>query len=61
LKLSECGGFPPRGAAARAACVSEADLWQNWELRSLLEVLWTAGGGGRFLVWPEQAYLAGFG
>jgi hypothetical protein len=36
-------------------------LWQNWELRSLLEVYGTAGGGGRFLGTPEQAYLAGFG
>jgi len=36
-------------------------LWQNWELRSLLEVYGTAGGGGRFLGTPQQAYLAGFG
>jgi len=36
-------------------------LWQNWELRSLLEVYGTAGGGGRFLGTPHQAYLAGFG
>jgi len=36
-------------------------LWQNWELRSLLEVYGTAGGGGRFLGQPQQAYLAGFG
>jgi hypothetical protein len=36
-------------------------LWQNWELRSLLEVYGTAGGGGRFLGTPPQAYLAGFG
>jgi len=36
-------------------------LWQNWELRSLLEVYGTAGGGGRFLGMPQQAYLAGFG
>jgi hypothetical protein len=35
-------------------------LWQNWELRSL-EVYGTAGGGGRFLGTPQQAYLAGFG
>jgi len=31
------------------------------ELRSLLEVYGTAGGGGRFLGTPQQAYLAGFG
>jgi hypothetical protein len=36
-------------------------LWQNWELRSLLEVYGTAGGGGRFLGTPQQAYLPGFG
>lgn len=36
-------------------------LWQNWELRSLLEVYGTASGGGRFLGQPQQAYLAGFG
>ena len=36
-------------------------LWQNCELRSLLEVYGTAGGGGRFLGTPQQAYLAGFG
>jgi hypothetical protein len=36
-------------------------LWQNWELRSLLEVYGTAGGAGRFLGTPQQAYLAGFG
>src|SRR5213593_3731678 len=36
-------------------------LWQKLELRSLLEVYGTAGGGGRFLGTPQQAYLAGFG
>ena len=36
-------------------------LWQKYELRSLLEVYGTAGGGGRFLGTPQQAYLAGFG
>lgn len=35
-------------------------LWQRLELRSLLEVYGTAGGGGRFLGTPEQAYLPGF-
>ena len=35
--------------------------WQKLELRSLLEVYGTAGGGGRFLGTPQQAYLAGFG
>ena len=34
-------------------------LWQKLELRSLLEVYGTAGGGGRFLGRPEQAYLPG--
>lgn len=36
-------------------------LWQQWELRSLLEVYGTACGGGRFLGTPQQAFLAGFG
>jgi hypothetical protein len=36
-------------------------LWQHWELRSLLELYGTAGGGGRFLGTPQQAYLPGFG
>ncbi|MEI8288165.1 MAG: IS4 family transposase [Verrucomicrobiota bacterium] len=36
-------------------------LWQNWELRSLLEVYGTADGGSRFLGTPQQAYFAGFG
>ncbi len=34
-------------------------LWQRLELRSLLEVYGTAGGGGRFLGTPEQAFLPG--
>jgi hypothetical protein len=36
-------------------------LWQKLELRSVLEVYGTAGGGGRFLGTPQQAFLAGFG
>jgi len=36
-------------------------LWQKVELRSLLELYGTAGGGGRFLGTPQQAYLPGFG
>ncbi len=36
-------------------------LWEKLELRSLLEVYGTAGGGGRFLGRPEQAYLPGLG
>src|ERR1019366_3686295 len=35
-------------------------LWQTLELRSLLEVYGTAGGGGWFLGTPQQAFLAGF-
>lgn len=35
-------------------------LWQKLELRSLLEVYGTAGGAGRFLGTPQQAFLAGF-
>jgi len=36
-------------------------LWQHRELRSLLEVYGTVGGGARFLGTPQQAYLAGSG
>lgn len=36
-------------------------LWQKLQLPSLLEVYGTAGGGGRFLGTPQQAYLAGLG
>jgi len=36
-------------------------LWQKLDLRSLLQCYGTAGGGGRFLGTPQQAYLAGFG
>jgi len=35
-------------------------LWEKLELRSLLEVYGTAGGGGRFLGTPQQAVLDGF-
>jgi hypothetical protein len=35
-------------------------LWQRLDLRSLLECYGTAGGGGRFLGTPQQAYLPGF-
>jgi hypothetical protein len=34
-------------------------VWQKLEARSLLEVYGTAGGGGRFLGTPQQAYLPG--
>jgi len=34
-------------------------LWQRVDLRSLLDGYGTAGGGGRFLGTPEQAYLPG--
>ena len=33
--------------------------WQRLDLRSLLDGYGTAGGGGRFLGTPEQAYLPG--
>jgi hypothetical protein len=36
-----------------------AALWQRWDWRGLLEGCGTAGGGGRFLGTPEQAYLPG--
>jgi len=38
-----------------------AALWQHLELRCLLQSYGTAGGGGRFLGTPEQAYLPGLG
>ena len=34
-------------------------LWRKLELRSVLETYGTAGGGGRFLGTPDQAYLPG--
>ena len=46
---------------ARLFALLRSALWQKLELRSLLEVYGTAGGGGRFLGTPQQAYLAGFG
>lgn len=36
-----------------------AALWQRLDLRGLLDSYGTAGGGGRFLGRPEQAYLPG--
>ena len=36
-------------------------LWQRLQLCSLLQVYGTAGGGGRFVGTPQQAFLAGFG
>ena len=36
-------------------------LWQRLDWRSLLECYGTAGGGGRFLGTPQQAYLPGLG
>jgi hypothetical protein len=36
-----------------------AALWQRLDLRSLLDRYGTAGGGGRFVGTPEQAYLPG--
>ena len=36
-------------------------LWQKLDWSSLLECYGTAGGGGRFLGTPQQAYLPGYG
>ena len=36
-------------------------LWQKLAWSSLLECYGTAGGGGRFLGTPQQAYLPGYG
>ncbi len=43
----------------RLFALMRSALWQKLELRSLLEVYGTAGGGGRFLGTPQQAYLPG--
>jgi hypothetical protein len=43
----------------RLLALVRSALWQKLELRSLLEVYGTAGGGGRFLGTPQQAYLPG--
>lgn len=54
----------PSGEASvvtRLFALLRSALWQNLELRSLLEVYGTAGGGRRFLGTPQQAFLAGFG
>jgi hypothetical protein len=43
----------------RLFALMRSALWQKLELHSLLEVYGTAGGGGRFLGTPQQAYLPG--
>ena len=43
----------------RLFTLMRAALWQRLDLRSLLDRYGTAGGGGRFLGTPEQAYLPG--
>ncbi len=43
----------------RLFALMRSALWQKLEWRSLLEVYGTAGGGGRFLGTPQQAYLPG--
>jgi hypothetical protein len=43
----------------RLFALVRSGLWQKLELRSLLEIYGTAGGGGRFLGTPQQAYLPG--
>ena len=50
-----------RHSCTRLFARRRSALWQKLERRSLLEVYGTAGGGGRFLGTPQQAYLAGFG
>lgn len=44
----------------RPLALLRSALWQKLELRSLLEIYGTAGGGGRFLGTSQQAFLAGF-
>ncbi len=48
-------------SSTRLFALLRSALWQKLDLRSLLEVYGTAGGGGRFLGTPQQAFLAGFG
>jgi len=43
----------------RLLTLLRAALWQRLDLRGLLDSYGTAGGGGRFLGRPEQAYLPG--
>ena len=45
----------------RLFALMRSALWEKLELRSLLAVYGTAGGGGRFLGRPDQAYLPGLG
>lgn len=44
---------------SRLFTLLRAALWQRLELLDLLKCYGTAGGGGRFLARPEQAYLPG--
>jgi hypothetical protein len=46
---------------SRLFALIRSALWQHCDLLSLLEAYGTAGGGGRFLGTPQQAYLAGLG
>ena len=50
-----------RNPNTRLFTLIRSALWQKLELRSLLDRYGTAGGGGRFLGTPEQAYLPGLG
>ena len=49
-----------RHSFTRLFALIRSALWQKLELTSLLECYGTAGGGGRFLGTPQQAYLPGY-
>ena len=58
--MLEHDGHEVQTVDTRLFALLRSALWQKLELRSLLEVYGTAGGGGWFLGTPQQAYLAGF-
>jgi len=61
LLLRFCAGLSQWGHSfTRLFALLRSALWQKLERLSWLEVYGTAGGGGRFLGTPQQAYLAGF-
>ena len=62
LLLRFCAGLSQWGHSfTRLFALIRSALWQKLELTSLLECYGTAGGGGRFLGTPQQAYLPGYG
>ncbi len=60
LRFRACLGQWGHSFTRHFALVCSA-LWQKLDWSSLLECYGTAGGGGRFLGTPQQAYLPGYG